>query len=58
MQFTCIQAHAVAWNPHSWNSICWGFFIVNDNLLVDLVKLQMSRCIIYRIKFKNGNFLL
>lgn len=50
MQFTCIQTHPATWKPHSWNSICWGFFIVNDNLLVDLVNLQMSRCIIYRTK--------
>ncbi len=25
-QLATIQAQAIAWKPHSWTSICWGFF--------------------------------
>jgi hypothetical protein len=40
----------IAWKPHSPTSLCWGFFAINDNLPVDLKKLQLLRCIIYKIK--------
>jgi len=30
--------------------ICWGFFIINNGLLVDLVKPQMLWCILYRFE--------
>ncbi len=36
MQLVVIQVQVVAWKPHRQNSICYGFFIINDNLLVDL----------------------
>jgi hypothetical protein len=27
-----IKAQAMAWRPHSYLLICWGFFIINDGL--------------------------
>jgi hypothetical protein len=30
------------------NSICWGFFAINDNYIVDLKNPHMLHCIIYR----------
>ncbi len=30
---TCsYTTQAIAWKPHNKGSICWGFFVVNDNL--------------------------
>jgi hypothetical protein len=43
-----LKAQGMAWKLHSYLSICWGFFVVNDDLLVDLVKPQMLQCIICR----------
>jgi hypothetical protein len=45
-----VEAQAMALKPHSHLSICWGFFVVDDNLIVDLVKSQMLQCIICRCK--------
>jgi hypothetical protein len=30
--------------------ICWGFFVMNNGLHVDLVNLQMLQCIICRLE--------
>jgi hypothetical protein len=49
-QMVAIQSQAITWKPNSRTSLCWGFFVVNDNLLVDLEKLQMLQCIICKIK--------
>jgi hypothetical protein len=49
-QLVVIQVQAIAWKPHNWTSLCWGFFAINDNLLMDLEKPQMLRCIIYKIE--------
>jgi len=44
------------WKPNNKNSICWGFFAINDNSPVDIKNPQMSHCIIYRpIPQKVGN---
>jgi hypothetical protein len=34
-----VEIQLVAWKPHNRTLICWGFFVVNDNLLVDVEKL-------------------
>ncbi len=31
-----IAAQVQKWKPNNMNSICWGFFAINDNSLVDL----------------------
>jgi hypothetical protein len=36
LQLVTIKAQAILWKPHHWNSICWGFFAMNDYLHVDL----------------------
>jgi hypothetical protein len=47
-QLAIIETQVVAWIPHICLSICWGFFVVNDGLHVDLVKPQVLQCIIYK----------
>jgi uncharacterized membrane protein YagU involved in acid resistance len=37
-QLVTIQTQAIAWKLHNQISICWGFFVVNDNLPMDLEK--------------------
>jgi hypothetical protein len=49
-QLEAIQAQSLTWKPHSRTSLCWGFFIGNDNLHVDFEKPQMLQCIICRTK--------
>ncbi len=41
LQLETIKAQAIAWRPHGRIFIYWGFFVVNDNHLVDLENLQM-----------------
>jgi hypothetical protein len=38
--------------------ICWGFFVINNGLLVDLVKPQMLWCIIYRFEQVSSDVLV
>ncbi len=45
---TTIQVQVIAWKPHNQTSQCWGFYVLNGNLLVDLEKSQMLKCIICR----------
>jgi hypothetical protein len=45
-----IQVQVIAWKSHSQTSLCWVFFVKNDNLPMDLKKLQLLRCIICKIK--------
>jgi len=52
-----VEAKAMAWKPHSHLSICWGFFVVDDGLIMDLVKLQMLQCIICRCKQTSNDVL-
>jgi len=40
-QLETIEAQVITWRPHAWISICWEFFVINDNHLVDLENLQM-----------------
>jgi hypothetical protein len=43
-----IVAQAQKWKPNNKNSICWGFFIGNDNSPIDFKNPQMLCCIICR----------
>jgi hypothetical protein len=47
LQLIIIETQDVPWKHHNCMSIYWGFFVVNNGLFVDLVKLQMLQCIIY-----------
>ncbi len=40
-QLVVIQVQAASWKTHNCNSIFWGFFIVNDGLLANLVNPPM-----------------
>jgi len=39
------QAHK--WKPNNKNSMCWGFFAVNDNFLIGFKNPLKLQCIIY-----------
>jgi hypothetical protein len=41
LRLIAIKTQALIWKPHSHMSICWGFFVMNDGLHVDLVNPQM-----------------
>jgi hypothetical protein len=45
-----VKAQVVAWRPYIQLFICWGFFVINDGLPMDLVKSQVLWCIIYKSK--------
>ncbi len=53
-----IEAQAMAWKPHSCMSICWGFFVVNNGLPMDLMNLQMLWCIISRSEQTTNDVLI
>lgn len=36
LHLVTIAAQVQKWKPNNMNSICWGFFGINDNSLVDL----------------------
>lgn len=50
IQHAIIQVEVATWKPHNGSSICWGFFVANDNLLMDIENPQMLQCIICRTK--------
>jgi hypothetical protein len=52
-----VETQGMAWKPHSRLLICWGFFVVNDGLLVDVVKPQMLQCINYRYEQASNDVL-
>jgi hypothetical protein len=41
LEFAIIQVQVAFWKPHNEGSIAWGFFAMNDDLLVHLENLQM-----------------
>jgi hypothetical protein len=53
-QLVVIQMQVIAWKPHNWTLICWGFFVVIDNLPMDLEKPQMLQCIICKTEQANA----
>ncbi len=44
-QLDVLKAQVVAWRPHSCMFICWGFFVIHNGLLMELVKSQVLQCI-------------
>jgi hypothetical protein len=41
-QLAPIKMQVATWKPISFMFIFWGFFFVNDDLLMDLVKLNVA----------------
>jgi hypothetical protein len=39
------------WRRHDRNALCWSFFFVIDNNIVDASKLQIMRCMICHVNF-------
>jgi len=39
------------WKGHDRNAMCWSFFIVNDNNIIDGSKPQIMRCMICHVCF-------
>jgi len=39
------------WKMHDRNALCWSFYIVNDNNIVDGSKFQNMRCMICHVNF-------
>ncbi len=53
-QLTIIKAQAMVWKLHNYMFICWGFFVMKNGLLVNLVNLQnLLHCIICRSRSKH-----
>ncbi len=53
-QLTIIKTQAMVRKLHNYMSICWGFFVMNNGLLVNLVNLQnLLHYIICRSKSKH-----
>jgi hypothetical protein len=51
-QLATIKVQVMAWRRHNRLLICRGFFVVNDGLFVEMVKLQVLQCIICRFEQK------
>jgi hypothetical protein len=64
VQLTIVEVQVQQCKPHNMTSICWGFFIINDNLLIDFENPQMLWCTIYQFKqvvgyiLKQPNYIL
>jgi hypothetical protein len=41
LHFAIVATQAHKWKSNNKNSICWGLFVINDNLPVDLKNAQM-----------------
>jgi hypothetical protein len=57
VQLTIVEVQVQQCIPHNMTSICWGFFVINDNLLIDFENPQMLLCTIYQSKQIVGNIL-
>ncbi len=55
LEFAIIQVQVAFWKPHNEGSIAWGFFAMNDDLLVHLENLQMLWCIVHRLEKTSCN---
>ncbi len=64
VQLTIVEVQVQQCKPHNMTSICWGFFVINDNLLIDFENPQMLWCTIYQFKqvvgyiLKRPNYIL
>ncbi len=52
-----IKTQVVSWKLHHHSSIFLGFLTINNILLINIVNLQMLKCIIYRFEHINNNVL-
>jgi hypothetical protein len=55
--FRAMEFQALSWKPRNMTSICYNFFAINENLLVNLVDLQMLWCTICKSRQAYGNIL-
>jgi len=64
VQLTIVEVQVQQCKPHNMTSIFWGFFVINDNLLIDFENPQMLWCTIYQFKqvvgyiLKQPNYIL
>ncbi len=57
MHLQVMELQTLLWKPHNMMYMCWSFFVVNDDLPIDLVNCQMLHCINYQIQQAFGNIL-
>jgi hypothetical protein len=57
MNLQIMELQTLLWKPHNMMYTCWNFFVVNDNLHVDLVNPQMLCCIICHTQQASRNIL-
>jgi hypothetical protein len=48
LHLTIIAIQTHKWKPNNRNSICWGFFAINDNFFIDIKNPKMLQRIICR----------
>jgi hypothetical protein len=58
MQLATIKIQATLWKTHHHSLVCWGFFVVNDNLPIDIVDPWMLKYIIYTYEQTSENVLI
>ncbi len=56
-QLAPIKGQVATCIPHNWMSKCWGFVVVNNGWLLDLLKLQVLQCINYKFEPASSNAL-
>jgi len=56
LQLVTIEGQVIFEKPQHQISISWRFFVVNDDLHVDLENPQMLKCIVYISKKMVSNF--
>jgi len=52
-----MEVRVLLWKLHNNTSICLNFFVVNENLPVDLENPQMLWCIVYVSQHASSNIL-
>ncbi len=52
-----MEIQVLLWKPHNNTSICLSFFVVNDNLPINIENPQMLWCIVYIFQHAYGNIL-
>jgi hypothetical protein len=58
VQLAIFKVQATLWKPHHHSPICWCFFVVNDNLPINIVNPYLLKYIIYRYEQTNENLLI
>lgn len=52
-----MEVQVLLWKLHNNTSICLNFFVINDNLLINLENPQMLWCIVYISQHASSNIL-